>query len=112
MRVAAMSEEIKSYYFISHTHWDREWYLTFEQFRIKLVRLIDNVIALLDRNPSFAFFHLDGQTIVLDDYLEIRPNKRAALEAYIRSGKILVGPWYEQNDLFLTSGESTVRNLI
>lgn len=104
--------EKKTYHFISHTHWDREWYLTFEQFRYRLVRLIDKLLDLLDRDPDFRCFHLDGQTIVLEDYHTMRPGNRQKLESYIRDGRILVGPWYQQNDLFLTSAESTVRNLM
>ncbi|MBB6670859.1 alpha-mannosidase [Cohnella nanjingensis] len=102
----------KTVHFISHTHWDREWYLTFEQFRYRLVNLIDNVLDLVEQDASFRYFHLDGQTIVLDDYLQIRPERKERLFHWIREGRILVGPWYEQNDLFLTSAESTTRNLI
>ncbi|UVI28863.1 glycoside hydrolase family 38 N-terminal domain-containing protein [Paenibacillus spongiae] len=102
----------KTYHFISHTHWDREWYLPLERFRYRLVNLIDRLLALLDRDPEFRYFHLDGQTIVLEDYYALRPSNRERLEAYIKQGRILIGPWYQQNDLFLTSGESTVRNLL
>ncbi|GGD77494.1 glycosyl hydrolase-related protein [Paenibacillus nasutitermitis] len=105
-------ESKKIYHFISHTHWDREWYMPFERFRYRLVNLIDRLLDLLDRDPQFHYFHLDGQTIVLEDYYALRPANRERLEAYIRQGRILVGPWYQQNDLFLTSGESTVRNLM
>ncbi len=101
-----------TYHFISHTHWDREWYLTFEQFRLRLVNLVDNVLDLLDQDERFRHFHLDGQTIVIGDYLAVRPSQRERLKTRIQEGRILVGPWYEQNDLFLTSAESTVRNLI
>ncbi len=107
-----LTTERRTFHFVSHTHWDREWYLTFEQFRLRLVQLVDNLLDLLEKDARFAYFHLDGQTIVLEDYLKIRPSKRKRLEALIREGRILVGPWYEQNDLFLTSAESTVRNLL
>lgn len=97
---------------VSHTHWDREWYLTFQQFRMRLVDLIDHLLELLDRDENFRSFHLDAQTIVLEDYLQIRPYQRALLEQYIREGRIIVGPWYQLNDEFLTSGEATVRSLL
>ncbi|MCG8346511.1 MAG: glycosyl hydrolase-related protein [Chloroflexales bacterium] len=97
---------------ISHTHWDREWYLTFEQFRFRLVALIDDLLDLLRRDPEFRFFHLDGQTIVLEDYLQIRPQRAAELTEHIRNGRILVGPWYVQPDEFLVSGEAIIRNLL
>jgi alpha-mannosidase len=101
----------KEYHIISHTHWDREWYEPFERFRIRLVRLIDNLLELLDKEPDFIF-HLDAQTAVIDDYLEIKPANRQELTKHISQGRILIGPWFIQNDFFLTSGESTVRNLL
>jgi alpha-mannosidase len=96
---------------ISHTHWDREWYLTYEQFRLRLVALVDRLLDLLDANPAYAHFHLDGQTIVLEDYLEIRPEQEDRLRRAIEAGRILVGPWYVMPDEFLVSGEAIVRNL-
>ena len=61
---------------VSHTHWDREWYLTFQQFRLKLVHLVDELLDLLDADPQYRHFMLDGQTIVLEDYLADAPRAR------------------------------------
>jgi mannosylglycerate hydrolase len=96
---------------VPHTHWDREWYQTFQQFRIRLVRAIDKLLDILDRDGNFSYFMLDGQTIVLDDYLEVQPEQEERLKRYTRSGRISVGPWYIQPDEFLVSGESLIRNL-
>ncbi len=101
----------KRYCLISHTHWDREWYLPFENFRMRLVDLIDNLLDILKEDKEYRF-HLDAQTIVLEDYLAIRPSRKRELEDHIRHGRILVGPWYVQNDFHLTDGEATVRNLM
>lgn len=101
---------MKKFIVISHTHWDREWYMTFSSFRLKLVDLIDRLFSIIESDPDYIF-HLDAQTIVLEDYLEIRPENEERLKKYIACGNIRVGPWYLQNDFFLTSGESTVRNL-
>ena len=97
---------------VSHTHWDREWYLPFQLFRVRLVDLIDHLIDLLERDPTFRHFNLDGQTAMIEDYLEIGPEKRAALQRLARAGRVSVGPWYVLNDEFLASGESTVRSLL
>src|SRR5436305_8084351 len=96
---------------VPHTHWDREWYQTFQQFRIRLVHTIDTLLDILDRDDKFSHFMLDGQTIVLDDYLEVQPEQEERLKGHIRAGRIQVGPWYLQPDEFLVSGESLVRNL-
>src|SRR5215468_1734041 len=97
---------------VPHTHWDREWYLTFQQFRMKLVATVDAVLDIMERDPGYARFLLDGQTIILDDYLEVRPENVGRLQRLAREGRILVGPWYIQPDEFLVSGESLVRNLL
>lgn len=102
---------MKKYCVISHTHWDREWYQTQEQFRLRLVDLVDHVLEILEEDPDFIF-HMDGQTIVMEDYFEIKPENRELCKKYIREGRFLIGPWYVQNDFFLTSGEATVRNLL
>lgn len=106
-----MAEDITHLLVVPHTHWDREWYLPFQQFRMRLVRTVDLVLDTLEADPSFAFFMLDGQTIVLEDYLDIRPENRARLERLARTGRILIGPWYLQPDEFLVGAESLVRNL-
>lgn len=102
---------MNKYVVISHTHWDREWYMPFEQFRLKLADLIDHLLGILERDDGFIF-HLDAQTVVLEDCLEIRPEREEELKKYIASGNIAVGPWYLQNDFLLTSGEATVRNMM
>ncbi len=96
---------------VPHTHWDREWYEPFQTFRLKLVRLIDDLLDLLERDGSYRDFLLDGQLAVLDDYLEVRPENEARVRALAASGRITVGPWYVLMDEFLVSGETLVRNL-
>jgi hypothetical protein len=96
---------------VSHTHWDREWYRTFQGFRARLVDTVDHVLDLIQDDPGFRFV-LDGQTVVLEDYLEIRPERRGELEGACRAGRIAIGPWYIQPDSILPSGEAHVRNLL
>ncbi len=98
-------------FLVSHTHWDREWYRSFESFRARLVDTIDRVLELLATDPGFRFL-LDGQTIVLEDYLDVRPQRRKALEDAVSAGRIAIGPWYVQPDSLLPSGEAHVRNLL
>lgn len=98
-------------YVISHTHWDREWYQTFQQYRRRLVRMMDGLIDGLEKDQEYKHFHLDGQTIVLEDYLRIRPEKKERLFKLIRDGRISIGPWYVMPDEFLVSGEALIVNI-
>ena len=97
---------------VSHTHWDREWYLPFQQFRANLVEAVDSLLALMAADPEYRYFTLDGQTVILEDYLEVRPEKEAELKELISQGRVLIGPWYVMPDEFLVSGESLIRNFL
>lgn len=96
---------------VSHTHWDREWYLPYEKHHVRLVELVDALLDKLDGDSAFRSFYLDGQTIIIEDYLQVRPENKERLEKYIREGRILIGPWYILQDAFLTSGEANIRNM-
>jgi len=82
----------KQLYVISHTHWDREWYQTFQQFRQRLVRMIDDLLNVLENDDNYKCFHFDGQTIIIEDYLEIRPYNKERLYNLIRANRIIIGP--------------------
>lgn len=97
---------------VPHTHWDRAWYLPFEEFRIRLVRMFDKLLRIYRTNPRFNAFSFDGQTVVLEDYLEIRPENEKAIRNLVRERKLAIGPWYVLPDEFLVSGESVIRNLL
>lgn len=103
-------QKIRAHYVLS-THWDREWYQSFQNYRYQLVRLLDRVLAGLEDGRLRGPFQTDGQAIILEDYLEIRPDRRAKLEELAQAGKLVIGPWYVLPDEFLVSGESLVRNL-
>lgn len=93
-----------------HTHWDREWYREYEVFRLRLLRVFDNVLELLENNkiPSFYF---DGQVCALLDYLEIRPEKEALIRQLISEKKLFIGPFYTLVDEFLTDRTVFEKNL-
>ncbi|MCG3226766.1 MAG: hypothetical protein H7645_07595 [Candidatus Heimdallarchaeota archaeon] len=102
-------EEVKKIFVVPHTHWDREWYLPFQHFRFQLVELVDDLLDILSKQEYY--FMLDGQTIILEDYLEIRPERRKELVKFIQKGNLAVGPWYLLPDEWLVGQESLVRNL-
>ena len=78
---------------VPHTHWDREWYKPFQYFRLKLVYVIDSILEIMEADEGFSFFLLDGQTIVLEDYLQIKPENAQRLQKLIQERRLLIGPW-------------------
>ncbi len=97
---------------ISNTHWDREWRRPFQHVRMMLVDIMDTLLHILDTHPDYTCYHLDSQTVVLEDYLEIRPEMEAKIKRYVKEKRIWVGPWYTAPDMNGISGESIVRNLL
>jgi hypothetical protein len=96
---------------ILHTHWDREWYLPFEDFVERLVPTIDLVLDTMRSDPRLTHFHLDGQVALVDDYLARRPERAEEMRSLIAGGRLSCGPWVALVDEFLVSGESMVRSL-
>src|SRR5438270_6389082 len=94
------------YVVVPHTHWDREWYLPLEHFRVMLGGVVDEVLDTLESDPAFTSFTLDGQAIVLEDYVEVRPENEERLRALIENGRIEIGPSYVLPDEFLVCGEA------
>ncbi|MGL5346455.1 MAG: alpha-mannosidase [Peptostreptococcaceae bacterium] len=101
----------KTAHIISHTHWDREWYLPYETHHMMLIKTMDTLLDTFENDPEFKYYHLDGQTVLLEDYLEVRPERKELLEKVIKEGRLNIGPWYVLQDEFLTSSEANVRNL-
>lgn len=104
---STVSAPLSVYY---HTHWDREWYLPFRAYQLRLADVVDDILERLE-SGVLPCFMLDGQTVVLQDYLELRPENAERLRAFIQRGKLSIGPWYVMPDEFLVGGESLIRNL-
>lgn len=105
-----MSKKRTLHYVLS-THWDREWYLPFQVFRHRLVQFMDDILARMASGSLEGPFTGDGQAILIEDYLEIRPERRSELQRLVKEGRAVFGPWYVLPDEFLVSGESLIRNI-
>ena len=92
-------------YVVSHTHWDREWYQTLGEFRVDMDRVVRAVLSDLEEG-RLDHFVLDGQAILLEDYLQARPDDGSRIRALVDSGKLAVGPWYVLPDEFLVRRRS------
>jgi len=99
-------------HFVSNTHWDREWRFSMQRTRYILVSMIDMLLDIFEKEPNFKFFHLDSQTIPIQDYLELRPERETLIKKYVREGRLFIGPWFCLPDEFCVSGESLIRNLL
>ena len=100
------------FHLIPHTHWDREWFLPRAAFHARLILMFDELIERMHADPSFRTFLLDGQTILVEDYLRARPARESDVKALVKTGRLQVGPWYVLADELIPSGESLIRNLL
>ena len=100
------------FHLIPHTHWDREWYLPRATFHARLVALFDVLLERLQADGGFRSFLLDGQTILVEDYLRARPERDNEIKGLVKTGRLQVGPWYVLADELIPSGESLIRNLL
>ena len=101
-----------NYHFIPNTHWDREWLYDFQETRMFLVEFMDKLLDIFREYPAYKTYLLDAQTIPVEDYLQIRPEKKGELLQVIKDGRLFVGPWYTLPEEHLVNGESLVRNLL
>lgn len=100
------------FHLIPHTHWDREWFLPRAAFHARLVPMLDELVDRLQNDTAFRTFLLDGQTVLVEDYLRARPERDNDVKALVKTGRLQVGPWYVLVDEQIPSGESLIRNLL
>jgi len=100
------------FHLIPHTHWDREWFLPRAAFHARLILMFDELIERMHADPAFRTFLLDGQTVLVEDYLRARAERESDVKTLVKSGRLQVGPWYVLADELIPSGESLIRNLL
>src|SRR5436305_12375452 len=98
------------FHLIPHTHWDREWYLPRAAFQARLVPALDDLIERLQADPGLKSFLLDGQTVLVADYLSARPEREADLKTLVKTGRLQVGPCYVLADELIPAGAALARN--
>ena len=76
-----------------------------------LVDMIEDLFELMENDPEFKSYTLDGQMAAVMDFLETRPDREETVRRLVEEKKLFIGPWYILNDEFLSSGESHIRNL-
>src|SRR5574341_1114675 len=101
-----------TFHLVPHTHWDREWHLPRATLHARLVVMMDDLLDRLAQDAAFRSFLLDGQTVLVEDYLRARPERADLIGDFVRAGRLQLGPWYVLADELIPSGESLVRNLL
>lgn len=97
---------------IMHTHWDREWYFSHLKSRAYSLNTFDEIIKVMEENPNIKSFLMDGQTSIIEEYLDMHPYMKERIEKLIRNKRIFTGPWFSQTDTLIISAENMVRNLL
>ena len=100
----------KHLYLYLHTHWDREWYLTHEEYRTQLTFAAADILNKL-KTGTLPSFLLDGQSCIIEDLEEVVPELCDEIRQLMTEKRLEAGPWYVLADQMLVSGESLIRNL-
>ncbi len=103
---------MKKFFVVPHSHLDREWYRTFQENRVKLVRFMDDLLDVMDEDKNYTFYSLDAQTSFIDDYFDVKPENLERFKKHVASGRLPIGPWYVQPDEHLPTAEGIIRNLL
>lgn len=103
---------MKKFYIVPHSHLDREWYRTFQENRIKLIRFMDDLLDTMEQDSSYTYYTLDAQTSFIDDYFDIKPEQKERFKKLVQAGRTPIGPWYVQPDEHLPTAEGIIRNLL
>jgi mannosylglycerate hydrolase len=101
----------KKAYIVPHTHWDREWRYPIWKNRVLLVEFMDELLETLENDERYRYFHLDGQAVIVEDYLAIRPEKEEIIKKFVKEDRLGIGPFYTLPDLYPIDGECIVRNI-
>lgn len=104
--------DVKKIDVVSNTHWDREFRFSFEKTRHNLLVMLDTTLDILESDPEYHSFTMDGHSIMIDDYLEMRPERREQVEKFVKQGRLIIGPYYTLPEEFTISHEALVRNLM
>ena len=104
--------KVKKIDVVSNTHWDREFRRSFEKTRRNLLIMLDTTLDILESDPEYHSFTMDGHSIMIDDYLEMRPERREQIEKFVKEGRLIIGPYFTLPEEFTISHEAIVRNLI
>jgi mannosylglycerate hydrolase len=99
-------------YIVSHAHWDREWRYPIWQTRKDLEEMFSTLIELLETEPRYKCFVTDSQVVMLEDYLQMRPQDEDRIKALVQSDRLKIGPWYTLPEYYPIDGECIVRNLL
>ncbi|SET16782.1 glycoside hydrolase family 38 C-terminal domain-containing protein [Anaerobranca gottschalkii] len=105
-------DKAKKVFVVPHSHWDREWYFTIEDSNVLLCENLEYLINVLEKNEDFKSYVFDGQISIIEEFLNIYPEKVEKITNLIKNKRLLVGPWYTQTDTLLVNKESIIRNLL
>lgn len=102
----------KRVHVVPHMHWDREWYFSTEESQILLVNNMEEIMEMLEGNSDYPSYVLNGQTAILEDYFQVKPENKERVKKLVQSGRLIIGPWVSQTDEMTVGSESITRNLL
>ncbi len=104
-------ENKKKVHIVTHTHWDREWYFTLTDSVLLSLYNFEKAINQLEKDPEYKTFHFDGQTSIVENFLQYKPEYKDRIIKLVKDKRLYFGPWFAQTDSLHVEGETFIRNL-
>ena len=100
----------KMIHVVNQTHWDREWYFSTCDSVVLMDHTFTNILDEVESNEKISFC-LDGQISIVQEYLELHPEKKELIKQLVKEKRLFIGPWYTQTDTQLISSVSIINNM-
>ena len=104
--------KVTQIFVVPHMHWDREWYFSTEESQVLLLNNMPEIMTMLENHPEYPSYVLDGQSVIIEDYLSAHPEGAERFKKLVKQGRLIVGPWYTQTDEMAVGAEAITRNLL
>ncbi|WP_223877212.1 glycoside hydrolase family 38 C-terminal domain-containing protein [Lactiplantibacillus pingfangensis] len=104
--------KVTQIFVVPHMHWDREWYFSTEESQVLLLNNMPEIMTMLENHPEYPSYVLDGQSVIIEDYLSAHPEGAERFKELVKQGRLIVGPWYTQTDEMAVGAEAITRNLL
>ena len=81
--------KVTQIFVVPHMHWDREWYFSTEESQVLLLNNMPEIMTMLENHPEYPSYVLDGQSVIIEDYLSAHPEGAERFKELVKQGRLI-----------------------